>query len=214
MWLYHETEGVHCLSGPGAVGQPFSLWTPGTSSSWSGPWLIQSDSESEREIKRYAIASDDWLIGVKVTVAALAACLVVGTRRCPCNWARGRELPGTERKRRQLSTPLLFLSLSYCPSEKWKAGGTGRCSESITRATGVLTGVVRGVLLEGCGLVSASAKGFSWDWEEEDEEWVLSLELLRVSVLVLVFFIFLLFASGALSTVCRRKPSRLHLLNA
>ena len=43
---------------------------------------------------------------------------------------------------------------------------------------------------------------------------MLSLELLRVSVLVLVFFIFLLLASGALSTVCRRKPSRLHLLNA
>lgn len=53
-----------------------------------------------------------------------------------------------------------------------------------------------------------------WVWEEEEEEWVLSPELLLVSVLVLVFFIFLLLASGALSTVCRRKPSRLHLLNA
>lgn len=150
-----------------------------------------------------------------------------GDARCPCNWARGRALPRTEKKRRQLSTPiraflwfkklfksLNFLSLSHCPSEKWKAGGTGWCSESIPRATGVLMGVVRGVLLEGCGLVSPSAKVFSWDWEEDDEEWVLSLELLRVSVLVLVFFIFLLFASGALSTVCRRKPSRLHLLNA
>lgn len=50
--------------------------------------------------------------------------------------------------------------------------------------------------------------------EEEDEECELSLELLRVSVLVLVFFIFLLFASGALSTVCSRKPSLLHLLKA
>lgn len=43
---------------------------------------------------------------------------------------------------------------------------------------------------------------------------MLSLELLRVSVLVLVFFIFLRLASGALSTVCRRNPSRLHLLKA
>lgn len=68
-------------------------------------------------------------------------------------------------------------------------------------ARGVLPGVVRGVLLEGCRLASPSVAVFSCDWEEEEEEWVLSLELLRVSVLVLVFFIFRLLASGALSTV-------------
>jgi len=61
---------------------------------------------------------------------------------------------------------------------------------------------------------SPSAWLFSCDWELEDEEWALSLELLRVSVLVLDFFILRRLASGALSTVCSRKPSRLHLLNA
>lgn len=72
--------------------------------------------------------------------------------------------------------------------------------------TGVLTGVLWGL--------ASSGEVFSCDWEEEEDECVLSLELLRVSVLVLVFFIFLRLASGALSTVWRRKPSRLHLLKA
>lgn len=132
-------------------------------------------------------------------------------------------LPGTERKIKELVRAILQvlkpsesqLFPSHCPSEKWKAGCSAWCSESVPRAAGVSSaGVVRGVLLQGCSLELPSGKHFSRDWEEEDEDCVLSLELLRVSVLVLVFFIFLLLASGALSTVCRRKPSRLHLLNA
>lgn len=111
------------------------------------------------------------------------------------------------------NVPDLPISPPHCP-EKSKAGCGGSCSESVPTAAGVLTGVPTGVPVGGCRVASAAAKVFSWDWEEDEEEWVLSLELLRVSVLVLVFFIFLLFASGALSTVCSRKPSRLHLLNA
>lgn len=89
---------------------------------------------------------------------------------------------------------------------KPKAVCAASCSPSAPSATGVL--------LQGCRPASPAGEVLSWDCEEEDEEWVLSLELLRVSVLVLVFFIFLLLASGALSTVCRRNPSRLHLLKA
>ncbi|KAJ0008574.1 hypothetical protein NQD34_015989 [Periophthalmus magnuspinnatus] len=83
-------------------------------------------------------------------------------------------------------------------------------------------GVVRGVagwvllllLLLWRLCASPSWKCLSCDWEEEEEECEDSPELLRVSVLVLVFFIFRRLARGALSTVCNRKPSRLHLLKA
>lgn len=99
-----------------------------------------------------------------------------------------------------------FCFLSHYPSVKPKAVCAASRSPSAPSATGVL--------LQGCRPASPAGEVLSWDCEEEDEEWVLSLELLRVSVLVLVFFIFRLFASGALSTVCRRNPSRLHLLKA
>lgn len=88
------------------------------------------------------------------------------------------------------------------------------CAASRSPSAPSATGVPTGVLLQGCRPASPAGEVLSWDCEEEDEEWVLSLELLRVSVLVLVFFIFRLLASGALSTVCRRNPSRLHLLKA
>lgn len=165
----------------------------------------------EREEKRDRLLLV--MIDIEVTVAAPAACLVFW-RRADVHaiepaWERCRGQGEGEESCLQTGPRLWSVKAfespfsSHCP-EKSKAGCTGSCSESVPSATGVLTGV----LLEGCVPV------FSWDWEEDDEEWVLSLELLRVSVLVLVFFIFLLFASGALSTVCRRKPSRLHLLNA
>lgn len=211
---------LHCLSGPGAVGQPFSFWTPVTTSSWSSPWFIQSVCESERERKDRLLLVMIWLIlrwRLLLLLHAwfwrLADVHAIEPEAESCQGQRERgelSLCWSEPSCcswNYLNSPFFFLSLPHCPSEKSKAGCAGWFSESVPSGMGVLTGV----LLEGCGLVS---QDFSWDWEEEEEEWVLSLELLRVSVLVLVFFIFLLLASGALSTVCRRKPSRLHLLNA
>lgn len=169
----------------------------------------------------------DWLIDwYRGDSAAPAACLVLETCWHPCNWARDREKeegclytsPSQTSSSFFFSDPTVWiwilLRLSYCPSEKGKVGGAGWCPESVPEGTGVLTGVMTGVMLECCRFGSPSWKVFSCDWEEEEDEWVLSLELLRVSVLVLVFFIFLLLARGALSTVWRRNPSRLHLLNA
>lgn len=223
-FLMRLKMSLYCLSGPAAVGQPFSFWTPVTTSSWSSPWLIQSVCESEREIKEIGYCYW-WLIDWYWGDSCCSCCMLgFGDVRTSMQLSqRQRAARDREKEKRAVSTLVqailrfmklsespFLLSLSHCPSEKWKAGCAGLCSESVPRATGVLTGM----LLEGCGLVSPPGEVFSWDWEEEDEEWVLSLELLRVSVLVLVFFIFLLLASGALSTVCRRKPSRLHLLNA
>lgn len=133
-----------------------------------------------------------------MTAAALAACL--------CYFETSTQQSWRQRQREELEC----LLLSHGSSENWKAGGADWFPESVSTAARALTGGLQ----QGCGLASLSGDLFSWDCEEEEEEWVLSLELLRVSVLVLVFFIFLLLASGALSTVCRRKPSRLHLLNA
>ena len=231
LWFHDETEGVSPLSvwTCGRRSALFPFWTPVTISSWSGPWLIESVCKGERERKGQAIARDGlidlilrWrlLLLLHAWFWRLADVHAIEPEAESCQGQRkgeesrlhaGLSRPAVHQK---LSESPFFLSLPHCPSEKWNAGGAGWCSESVPGATGVLTGVVRGVLLGGCGLASPSVKVFSWDWEEEEEEWVLSLELLRVSVLVLVFFIFLLLASGALSTVCRRKPSRLHLLNA
>lgn len=53
------------------------------------------------------------------------------------------------------------LSLCHCPSEKSKAACAGSRSHSVPSTTGVFTGVLTGVLLEGCRLASPPAKVFS-----------------------------------------------------
>lgn len=106
LWFYDETEDV----------SPLSVWTWGSRAALfildtgDNFFLVQSliDTvcvwEWERKKKeRLLLVMTDWLIDIEVTVAAPAACLVLETCGRPCNWARGRELPGTERKRGERS---------------------------------------------------------------------------------------------------------------
>lgn len=75
-------------------------------------------------------------------------------------------MPGEEKEERTVPTLVRPSTVwenhisSYCP-EKSKAGCGGSCSESVPTATGVLTGVPTGVLMEGCKVASAPAKVFS-----------------------------------------------------